>query len=247
MNNGKDWEADIDWTKIEPVGGRGFYEYIKTQCLPVLDTGIDGIEKVKAKDAGKLERWNRVGKIATRLARDYDDLTASEDFTRIIHEFDEKTKADRPAGYPTIERWIEMGKYLTRALCGGSKIPGIFQARLTTATRDLVTAKALRDLLRNFIAACDDDYRLRCAPVKFRTRVFRNLAREINAVVAAGVQLNFESAPDFIRPLEKDVRTIHEEARRTQRVIRTAKKSIERHGDAFWADLAEWERLKARG
>ena len=102
----------------------------------------------------------------------------------------------------------------------------------------------VRDVLRAFVAASDDDYRLRCAPERYRMRVFRDFAKDIGDIAEAGTRVNFVTMPDFLNGVGEALKVIIEVGNRMQGICRRAKKSIKRHGNAFWLKLDEWNALR---
>ena len=132
----------------------------------------------------------------------------------LIHDFDEKTAAIF-AGERiwTLSDWLRIGKKLT---------------------------DAVRDVLRAFVAASDDDYRLRCAPERYRMRVFRDFAKDIGDIAEMGAMVNFVTMPDFLNGVGEALKVIIEVGNRMQGICRRAKKSIKRHGNSFWLKLDEW-------
>jgi len=109
---------------------------------------------------------------------------------------------------------------------------------------DIANASAVRDVLRNFVAASDDDYRLRCAPERFRTRVFRDFARDVNDLTVAGAKVDFGKIPGFLDGIAEALKVIIEVGTRLHGICRRAKKSIKRSGSAFWARLDGWNALR---
>ena len=90
----------------------------------------------------------------------------------------------------------------------------------------------------------DNDYRLRCAPECFRTRVFRDLARDFGNIVESAAKVNFERMPDFLHGIGDGLKVIIEVANRMQGICRRAKKDMKRHGSRFWAKLDEWNTMR---
>lgn len=97
---------------------------------------------------------------------------------------------------------------------------------------------------RSRVAASDDDYRLRCAPERYRMRVFRDFAKDIGDIAEAGTRVNFVTMPDFLNGVGEALKVIIEVGNRMQGICRRAKKSIKRHGNAFWLKLDEWNALR---
>ena len=104
-------------------------------------------------------------------------LTECEEFMTMIHDFDEKTtEMFKGEAIPTLGGWLRLGKRFTVAMRDGSSVPTKYTAELAAIQREIASATAVRNILRSFVSASDNDYRLRCAPERFRTRVFRDLA-----------------------------------------------------------------------
>ena len=79
---------------------------------------------------------------------------------------------------------------------------------------------AVRDVLRAFVAASDDDYRLRCAPERYRMRVFRDFAKDIGDIAEAGTRVNFVTMPDFLNGVGEALKVIIEVGNRMQGICR---------------------------
>lgn len=138
-----------------------------------------------------------------------------------IHDFDEKTAAIF-AGERiwTLSDWLRLGKRLTDAMREGLSVPTKYGAELADVKRDMATASAVRDILRSFVSASDDDYRLRCAPERFRTRVFRDLAQDFGNIVESAATVNFERIPDFLHGIGEALKVIIEVSERMQGICR---------------------------
>ena len=163
----------------------------------------------------------------------------------LIHDFDEKTAAIF-AGERiwTLSDWLRIGKKLTDAMRDGSSVPTKCASELADVKRDMASASAVPNILRSFVSASDNDYRLRCAPERFRTRVFRDLAQDFGNIVESAATVNVERIPDFLHGIGEALKVIIEVAERMQGICRRAKKSIKRHGNAFWLKLDEWNALR---
>ena len=163
----------------------------------------------------------------------------------LIRDFDEKTAAIF-AGERiwTLSDWLRLGKRLTDAMREGSSVPTKYATELAGVNSDIANAASVRDILRAFISASDNDYRLRCAPECFRTRVFRDLARDFGNIVESAAKVNFERMPDFLHGIGDGLRVIIEVASRMQGICRRAKKDMKRHGSRFWAKLDEWNTMR---
>lgn len=158
----------------------------------------------------------------------------------LIHDFDDKTAAIF-AGERiwTLSDWLRIGKKLTDAMRDGSSVPTKYASELADVRRDMASASAVRNILRSFISARDNDFRLRCAPERFRTQVFRDLAQDCNNIVESAAMLKLERIPDFLHGIGEALKVIIEVGNRMQGIYRRAKKSIKRHGNAFWLKLDE--------
>ena len=178
MQNDENWENEIDWSKrTAVVGGPIFYDFVKTQAIPALDEGLAQMADAKAAEERKLRRWNAIAERAAKLSDCVAALTEEEDFMRMVHDFDESTKAlFKGECIPSIGAWLLIGKRFTDAMKKGSTVPAKYEAELNSVTQEIASMTAVRDIFRSFVAASDNDYRLRCAPARFRTRVFRDLS-----------------------------------------------------------------------
>ncbi len=77
----------------------------------------------------------------------------------------------------------------------GSSVPTKYASELADMKRDTASASAVRNILRSFVSASDNDYRLRCAPERFRTRVFRDLSQDFGDIVAAAAKIDLDDLP----------------------------------------------------
>ena len=246
MKNDENWESEIDWSKrTTVVGGTAFYEFVKDKAIPVLDDGIRQLEAAKARCEDKMRRWGGIAERAGKLADSFAALIECEDFMSMVQDFDEKTtEMFKGAGFPTLGGWMRIGKRFTDALRDGSSVPTKYASELADTKRDIANATAVRDVLRAFVAASDDDYRLRCAPERYRMRVFRDFAKDVGDIAEAGARVNFVTMPDFLNGVGEALKVIIEVGNRMQGICRRAKKSIKRHGNAFWLKLDEWNALR---
>ena len=247
MQNDENWESEIDWSKRTDLvvtaaqagqarwacqadriersekaprvpSGPVFYEFIKTQALPTLDEGIQALEAAKA---------------------------VCEDFMTMIQDFDERTaEMFKGETIPTLGGWLRLGRRFTESMRDGSSVPTKYSTELAGINRDIANATAVRDILRAFVAASDDDYRLRCAPERYRMRVFRDFAKDVADIAGAGTRVNFRSMPDFLNGVGEAVKVIIEVGNRLQVICRRAKKDIKRDGSAFWSKLDEWNAMR---
>ena len=177
----ENWEKGIDWSRrTSVVGGPAFYDFIKTKAIPALEDGLRQLEATKANCEDRMRRWGGIAERAEKLSASFAALTECEDFMTLIHDFDEKTAAIF-AGERiwTLSDWLRIGKKLTDAMRDGSSVPTKYALELADVKRDMASASAVLNILRSFVSASDNDYRLRCAPERFRTRVFRDLAQDL--------------------------------------------------------------------
>lgn len=246
MQSDENWEREIDWSKrTSVVGGPAFYEFVKARAIPALDDGIRQLEAAKSVCEDKMRRWGGIAERAARLAECFASLTESEDFMTMIRDFDASTaEMFKDETIPTIGGWLWIGKRFTDAMRDGSSVPTKYADELASVQSDIANATAVRDALRAFVAASDDDYRLRLAPERFRTRVFRDLAQHIGDVVSAGMRVDFKKLPEFLRGIEEPLKVILGVGNEMQGICRRAKKSIKRQGNAFWARLDEWNAMR---
>ena len=247
MEANENWEAGIDWSEFDPVGGKAFYAFVKERCETTLKAGIAELEKVKAEHESKLRRWDALAHLASNLERDFRAMRESTDFSAMMEELDRKALLMFPkASFITIGRWLEWGEFLTNALKTSSTVAPQMKSELAVIERDLANAVSLREFLSAYVGACEKDYILRRAPVRYRTKIFREVVREVANLVAAGERLNMATAPAFVKTLSDEVERIKEMARKTLKTCRLAKKAIERRGEAFWRDFTEWNALRIK-
>ena len=246
MHNVENWESEIDWSmRTSVVGGPVFYEFIKMQALPTLDEGIQALEAAKAVCEDKMRRWGAIAERAGRLAECFASLTECDDFMTMIRDFDEKTtEMVRGETIPTLGGWLRLGKRFTDAMRDGSSVPTKYASELAGIERDIANATAVRDVFRAYVSASDDDYRLRCAPERYRMRVFRDFSKDVNDIADAGARVNFVSMPDFLNGVGEALKVIIEVGNRMQGICRRAKKDIKRHGSAFWSKLDAWNTMR---
>ncbi len=74
---------------------------------------------------------------------------------------------------------------------------------------------------------------------------FRDLARDFGETVASAAKVSFERTPDFLHGICEALKGIIEVANRMQGICRRAKKSMRRHGSAFWSKLDEWNAMRS--
>ena len=242
----ENWENGIDWSKrTSMVGGPAFYDFVKAKALPALEDGLRQLEATKASCEDRMRRWGGIAERAEKLSASFAALTECEDFMTLIHDFDDKTAAIF-AGERiwTLTDWLRIGKKLTNAMRDGSSVPTKYASELADVKRDMASASAVRNILRSFVSASDNDYRLRCAPERFRTRVFRDLSQDFGNIVESAATVNLERVPDFLHGIGEALKVIIEVANRMQGICRRAKKDMKRHGSRFWAKLDEWNAMR---
>ena len=71
MADDMNWEAQLDWSKIDPVGGIGFYSFIKGSVLKSMDEGLGQLVGIKEDKERKLGSWDEIAKVAQRLHDDF--------------------------------------------------------------------------------------------------------------------------------------------------------------------------------
>ena len=244
--NYEKWESEIDWSRrTSVVGGPAFYDFIKAKAIPALEDGLRQLEATKANCEDRMRRWGGIAERAEKLSASFAALTECEDFMTLIHDFDEKTAAIF-AGERiwTLSDWLRIGKKLTDAMRDGSSVPTKCASELADVKRDMASASAVLNILRSFVSASDNDYRLRCAPERYRMRVFRDFSKDVGDIADAGARVNFVSMPDFLNGVGEALKVIIEVGNRMQGICRRAKKDIKRHGSAFWSKLDEWNALR---
>ena len=244
--NYEKWESEIDWSRrTSVVGGPIFYDFVKAKAIPALDDGLRQLEAAKASCEDKIRRWGGIAERAGKLSDCFSSLTDCEDFMTLIRDFDNMT-ASIFSGERVwrLSDWLRIGKKLTDAMRDGSSVPTKYATELAGVNSDIANAASVRDILRAFISASDNDSRLRCAPECFRTRVFRDLARDFGNIVESAAKVNFERMPDFLHGIGDGLKVIIEVASRMQGICRRAKKDMKRHGSRFWAKLDEWNAMR---
>ncbi len=122
--------------------------------------------------------------------------------------------------------------------------PLVARPQMWLRAKEVASAIALRNLMGGFVTVCEIEFVLRHAPIRFRTRIFRDLVRELNAVTAAGETLNFKFVPDYLARFEEGAEKIKTEVRRMKWICKLLRKEIERHGETFWTGLEAWMAAK---
>ena len=246
MENDENWESEIDWSRrTSVVGGSAFYDFVKGKALPALDDGIRQLDAAKAACEDKIRRWCEITRRAGAFAESFEALTGCEDFMAMVRDFDDKTtEMFKGEGFPTLGLWLRIGRRFTDALRDGTSIPKKYGDELAAVKRDASNATAVRDILRLFVSASDNDYRLRCAPPRFRTRVFRDFARDVGDLVQVGTKINFGAIPAFLDGIAEPLQVIIDVGGRLHGICRRTKKAIKHSGGAFWARLDEWNAMR---
>jgi len=246
MNNDENWEREIDWSKrTSIVGGPCFYDFARGKALPIIEDWMRELAAAKADCEDKMRRWGGITERSQKLAECFSALVEDADFMRMIDDFDTKTtEMFKGETIPTLGGWVRIGIRFTAAMRDGSSLPTKYTSELAALNRDISLGTVVRDLLRSFVAASDHDYRLRCAPERFRTRVFRDLSQSIGELVAAGAKINFDAFPSYLAGIEKHLKVIVDFGAKMQVICRRAKKDIKRHGSRFWSKLDEWNAMR---
>lgn len=244
--NDENWEDGIDWSKrTTVVGGERLYEFIKTQALPVLDEGLKQMAEAKASCEDRMRRWSGITERAQKLAECFTALVADADFMRMVDDFDGRTsEMFKGESIPTLGSWVRIGIRFTAAIRDGSSVPTKYTAELAAIQREIASATAVRNILRSFVSASDNDYRLRCAPERFRTRVFRYLAQDFSDIVAASATIEIAKLPDTVSGVSDALAAIIDVAMKMQGICCRAKKDMKRLGNLYWSRLDNWDAMR---
>ena len=242
MNNDEqNWEQTINWERFDPpAGGRAFFDFMKAS-IPKLEAGVAKLRAEFEAETLRVTGHLEIAKLAERLQKEFDAIAESESFQRMLVGLDGQIKAVFPSGdVPTVSCWLRWGARITTALHNGSLLPGGWTKDKAKAERELATAENLRKFVTLFVSVSERDYKLRLAPIRIRTKLFREIAREVNALVAAGEalergQLTEQFVSDFWVKA-KEILTI---ARKTQKVCRQVRKTLDRKGESFWRETAD--------
>lgn len=247
MQNDENWQAAIDWTEFDPVGGIRFYNFIKNECDAALRFGIGELEKIKTERESRIRRWDELAKTFARLDENFTALRGMPDFVEMVKEVDGKALLLFPADkFITIERWVKWGEFLTRSLKNVAHVSLNARAELAEIARDLANATALKNFFAAYVSASEKDFILRRAPIRYRTKIFRDVTKDIATLVSVGSQLNMATAPEFMRRMTDEVEKIKSLAHRTAKTCRLAKKAIERSGESFWRDFSAWDEIRLK-
>lgn len=247
MNKDENWENEIDWSKRTAiVGGPCFYDFVKAKAIPVIEDWMRELAAAKAECEDKMRRWCGITERSQKLAESFSAVVEDADFMRMIDDFDAKTcEMFKGEGVPTLGGWVRLGIRFTAAMRDGASLPAKYTAKLNTIQREITSATAVRNILRSFVSASDNDYRLRCAPEKYRSRVFRDLAQDFSDIVSASATIDLVMLPDTVNGIADALKIIIDIAKKMQGVCRRAKKDIKRHGPAFWAHLDKWNAIRS--
>ena len=127
MNNDEqNWEETINWERFDPpAGGRAFFDNMKAS-IPQLDKSIAQLRTQYETESGRIARQAEVMKIAERLQKEFDAISESEAFRRVLNFMDTRVKLIFPRGeIPTIGEWLRWGGHITRALLAEPAITDI--------------------------------------------------------------------------------------------------------------------------
>ncbi len=241
MQNEENWEAESKWEELDPFGGRDFHAFIRKEAIPALELGMAELERDRERQEGKIRRWEEIAARAAKLADCFSALAECEDFMRMIGDFDKKVGVIfKGTEFPTLGGWLSVGARLTSALRNGASVPEKYAQELAAVKRDIEGATAVRDILAAFAKVCDDDRRLRVAPTRYRTKIFRDISAGTRAILDARLRLGTGELPVFLRGLKGRIDTICDLAAKLQDICRMAKKKIRREGNAFWTRLDAW-------
>jgi len=247
MADDMNWEAELDWSKMEPCGGRPFYDFVKKVADESLAAGVTELTKIKAEREEKMNRLGEIARRAARLNEDFVALTSLPSFTDALGDIDRQAFLVYGDGtMMTVGRWMECGRHITDALAGGTRLTEVMRRDVAEVAGQIAKVESLREFLKGYVAFCDDDFRFRNAPARFKSKLFREVTRRVNALVAAGEKITLEAMPAFVGPIKEKVATIRTMAAKTQRMCRLAKKAMERNGERFWADEPVWAALNGK-
>ena len=153
------------------------YVFLQHTPLPVDDPAVvQGAFVIKRSDFEKYHLG-----IGTEVGVD------AEIFKNTIRRIDERGCMIFPDGTKmTIQRWLEFGQVFTETLCQGCRIPEDLKKDVAKTAGDIAKAETLRDFLKGYIEVAEMDFRLRNAPARFKTKLFRDTLRLVNALVAMG-------------------------------------------------------------
>ena len=82
------------------------------------------------------------------------------------------------------------------------------------------------------------------APERYRTRGFRDLARNFSDTVAAPATIELAKLPDTVSGVSGALAVIIDVARKMQGICRRAKKNMKRLGSLYWSKLDTWDALR---
>ena len=240
MNTGENWEANLDWSKFDPIGGMPFYLFVRDTCMATVENSIGALAKMKSEQADKIERWGRIARSAGLMEEGFKAFADTVGTTSMVEFIDTKIKLMYPKEVMTITVWLDFGRHITRAFRNGSLVPQPLKDELVDTERNLAYAQTLYAFLQHYLKIAKGDYKLRNAPDKFKTRVFRDFASTVKEMIEIGGRLNCETGPQFIRVFSEQIERIKDMAVEANKTCRLAKREIERKGTAFWTELAAW-------
>ena len=152
MANDTNWEAQLDWSKIGPVGGIGFCSFIKGSVLKSMDERLGQLVAIKEDKERTLGSWDEIAKVAHRLNDDFHKIVDAEIFKNTIRKVDERGSMTFPAGSTmTILHWLEFGQVFTETLSQGCRIPDDLKKGVAKTAGDIAKAESLRDFLKGYI------------------------------------------------------------------------------------------------
>ena len=246
-NEEQNWEEKIDWGRFDPPGGgRAFFESMKG-IVPSLDAEIARLRGRFDAESGRMTDFEEIARLAGRLRREFTGLSESASFRRLVDFLDVHAEEIFGGEAATIGTWLRLGDCITRALAHGTPLAERWKADKARAERELATAENLRRFVKLYVSVCEADYKIRFAPLRLRTKMFRDVTRDVGALVAAGETLDRELAGEGSGGGFWDrAKEILDVARKTQKACRLARKSLERKGDRFWLEQEESWRSAAR-
>ena len=241
-NEEQNWENTIDWDRFDPpAGGRAFFDFMKAS-IPRLEAGVAKLRADFEAETWRMTGQLEIAKLAERLQKEFDAIAGSESFQRMLVGLDGQIKAVFPTGdVPTVSCWLRWGARITAALHNGSLLPDGWRKDKAKAERELATAENLRQFVTLFVSVSERDYKLRLAPIRYRTKLFREITREVNALVAAGEALDREQLTEqFVSDFWAKAKEILSIARKTQKTCRQVRKTLDRKGERFWRETADY-------
>ena len=243
MNNDEqNWEETIDWGRFDPpAGGRAFFDFVKAR-IPELDAEVARLRAEYDAETWRIAGQLEIAKLADRLQKEFEAIAGSESFQRMLVGLDEKIgEVFASEDVPKISCWLRWGARITAALRNGSLLPEGWTKDKARAEREIGTAENLRKFAALYVSVSEGDYKLHLAPIRFRTKLFREVTREVNALVAVGEALEREQRTDlFASDFWAKAKEILSVARKMQKVCRQVRKTLERKGERFWRETADF-------